>query len=251
MNEALLAVAHGSRDPRHREAIEALTESVREHRPGLRVEIAYLDHCGPMAARALHGLVRDGHQWVTVVPLLLNSAYHARKDIPAAVTQAHESLPAQWRRTITMPTVAGPLGPHRLLIAGLERRLREAEVWPGAEDTGVVLGWAGSSDRVAVAAIDDAAESWEQSGWDCVLPIPAAGDAVGEGVRRLRQRGVRRVVVAPYFLAPGMLADRVREAALEAGADVVAAELGDAPEVARTVLERFDAARVRCLEHAA
>jgi sirohydrochlorin ferrochelatase len=115
-------------------------------------------------------------------------------------------------------------------------------VWPGDEDTAVVLGWAGSSDRVAVAAVDDVAEGWERSGWRRVVSVPAEGDLAGEAVRELRRRGAARVVVAPYFLAPGLLADRVRDSALRAGADVVARELGDAPEVARTLLARFDAA---------
>jgi sirohydrochlorin ferrochelatase len=250
MSEALLAVAHGSRDPRHREAVEALADAVRAQRPDQRVEVAFLDHCGPTTARALHGLVREGFQHVAVVPLLLNTAFHARHDIPAAVASAHAALPDRWRRTFPRPTVAGPLGPHKLLVSGLERRLREAGVWPGDEDTAVVLAWAGSSDRVAVAAVDDVAEGWEQSGWVRVLPIPADGDLAGEAVRALRRRGAERVVVAPYFLAPGLLADRVRDSALRAGADAVAGELRAAPEVARTVLARYDAAGARCLAHA-
>ena len=62
MNEALLAVAHGSRDPRHAAAVEALVARVRSQRPGLRVEAAYLDHCGPTAARALHEAVVAGRE---------------------------------------------------------------------------------------------------------------------------------------------------------------------------------------------
>lgn len=245
---ALLAVAHGSRDPRHAAAVEALLARVRSQRPGLRVEAAYLDHCGPTTARALHGLVREGYQQVSVVPLLLNTAFHARTDIPAAVADAHGALPARWSRSVPLPMVGGPLGPDPLLLEGMERRLREAGVWPGDEDAAVVLGWAGSSDRAAVAAVGSLAESWEQSGWRRVLPIPAEGDLAGEAVRALRLAGVRRVVVAPYFLAPGFLADRVRDAALRAGAEAVAAELGDAAEVGRVVLARYDVvARSGCL----
>lgn len=248
MNQALLAVAHGSRDPRHAAAVEALVARVRSQRPGLRVEAAYLDHCGPTAARALHGLVREGHQHVSVVPLLLNTAFHARTDIPAAVADAHDSLPARWRRTVPPPRIAGPLGPHRLLVEGMEHRLREAGIWPGEEDVAVVLGWAGSSDRAAVTAVADLAQIWERSGWRRVLPIPAEGDLAGEAVRELRRSGICRVAVAPYFLAPGLLADRVREGALRAGAEVVSAELGDAAEVGRLVLARHDAAvRGGCL----
>ena len=249
--QAMLAVAHGSRDPRHREVITGLVDAVREQRPELRAETAFLDHCGPTAARALHGLVRDGYQNVKVVPLLLNTAYHVRQDIPAAVAAAHESLPRRWRAGVARPVLAAPLGPHRLLTAGLERRLREAGVWPGDEEASVVLAWAGSSDRVASGAVDELAEGWERSGWERVVPVPAVGDQAGEAVRKLRSRGARRVVVAQYFLAPGFLADRVRGSALRAGADAVAAELGNAPEVASAVLARFDGAVSACLAHVA
>ncbi|MBS2533010.1 sirohydrochlorin chelatase [Catenulispora sp. NF23] len=249
--EAMLAVAHGSRDPRHREVITALVDTVRAQRPELRVETAFLDHCGPTTARALQGLVRDGYQHVKVVPLLLNSAYHVRQDIPAAVLAAHESLPPRWRSVVATPVLAEPLGPHPLVLAGLERRLREAGVWPGDEEASVVLAWAGSSDRVAAAAVDELAEGWQRSGWERVVPVPAVGDQAGAAVRALRSRGARRVVVAPYFLAPGLLADRIRGSALRAGADAVADELGNAPEVASAVLARFDGARTRCLAHVA
>jgi sirohydrochlorin ferrochelatase len=249
--EAMLAVAHGSRDPRHREVITGLVDAVREQRPDLRVETAFLDHCGPTPARALHGLVREGHQKVKVVPLLLNTAFHVRQDIPAAVTAAHASLPRRWRTGVAVPRLTDPLGPHPLLMAGLERRLREAGVWPGDEAVSVVLAWAGSSDRVAVAALDEVAESWQDSGWARVVAVPAVGDQAGDAVRELRRRGARRVVVAPYFLAPGFLADRIRGSALRAGADAVAAELGDAPEVASAVLARFDGAVPACLAHVA
>jgi sirohydrochlorin ferrochelatase len=249
--QAMLAVAHGSRDPRHREVITGLVDAVREQRPELRVETAFLDHCGPTAARALHGLVRDGYQHVKVVPLLLNTAYHVRQDIPVAVAAAHEALPRRWRAGVTMPVLTAPLGPHPLLTAGLERRMREAGVWPGDEEASVVLAWAGSSDRVAAAAVDELAEGWQRSGWERVVAVPAVGDLAGEAVRELRERGARRVVVAPYFLAPGFLADRIRSSALRAGADAVAAELGDAPEVASAVLARFDGAVTTCLAHVA
>ncbi|MGH3327112.1 MAG: CbiX/SirB N-terminal domain-containing protein, partial [Streptomycetales bacterium] len=76
----------------------------------------------------------------------------------------------------------------------------------------------------------------------------------GEAVAGLRRRGAARVAVAPYFLAPGVLPDRVRAGAAAAdppsgatadnaaddAADVVAGVLGDAPEVARLVLRRYD-----------
>jgi sirohydrochlorin ferrochelatase len=99
--------------------------------------------------------------------------------------------------------------------------------------------------------VDELARYWQQTGWRRVVAVPAVGDLAGEAVRELRGRGARRIVVAPYFLAPGFLADRIRGSAVRAGADVVAAELGNAPEVASAVLARFDGAVSSCLLHVA
>ncbi len=55
---------------------------------------------------------------------------------------------------------------------------------------------------------------------------------------------VRRVAVAPYLLAPGLLPDRITDAARQAGADLIAPVLGAAPELARLLLHRYDQARL-------
>jgi sirohydrochlorin ferrochelatase len=60
-------------------------------------------------------------------------------------------------------------------------------------------------------------------------------------VRSLRAAGARRVAVAGYFLAPGLLYDRAVDAAREAGVFAVAEPLGDAPELVDLVLHRADA----------
>jgi sirohydrochlorin ferrochelatase len=62
-------------------------------------------------------------------------------------------------------------------------------------------------------------------------------------VAQLRAEGVRRVAVAPYVLAPGFLPDRIARGAAEA--DVLADVLGPAPEVARLLVRRYEAATVR------
>jgi sirohydrochlorin ferrochelatase len=62
-----------------------------------------------------------------------------------------------------------------------------------------------------------------------------------EALGRLRRQGARRVVIAPWFLAPGLLPDRVRAFANGAGIEM-AAPLGAHRLVAETVLDRFDQA---------
>ncbi|MFG2073410.1 sirohydrochlorin chelatase [Nonomuraea maritima] len=229
-----MAVAHGSRDPRAAATVAALLDRVRVARPDLPVRVAYLDHCAPTLGQAL-----DGLDAAVVLPLLLTEAYHSRVDLPAALNEARAREPRLSVR------YGATLGPHPLLLSALERRLAEAGVAPGDQDTAVVLVSAGSSDARANAVVADTARSWRRSGWWTVSAAyaSAAGPAPGEAVAALVRAGAPRVVVAPYLLAPGFFADKVRRDALEAGAEVVADVLGPAPELVEVLLERYVAAQ--------
>ncbi|WEO94552.1 sirohydrochlorin chelatase [Streptomyces sp. FXJ1.172] len=231
----LVVIAHGSRDPRHAATVHALVERVRSLRPGLRVETGFLDFNVPSVHGVLESLAAEGVRDVVALPLLLTRAFHAKADIPAVLREA----PARLR--IRQAEV---LGPSPLLLSALERRLYEAGLAPADKpSTGVVLASAGSSDPEAIAVIARIAREWWHTGWCAVRPafasasLPRTEDAVAE----LRALGCARVAVAPYVLAPGFLPDRITRGA--AGADVRADVLGPAPEVARVLLERYDAAR--------
>jgi sirohydrochlorin ferrochelatase len=111
------------------------------------------------------------------------------------------------------------------------------------KDTAIVLAAAGSSDPGAVASVAAVARAWAEAGWWDVTPgyVSAAAPTPAEAVATLRERGAPRVAVASYLLSPGLFADALHDA----GADVVSAPLGDAPEVAAVVLERYDDACAR------
>ncbi|MGX1676420.1 sirohydrochlorin chelatase [Streptomyces sp. NPDC055400] len=233
----LLVIAHGSRDPRHAATVHALVREVRALRPGLRVETGFLDFNVPSVNGVLESLAAEGVRDVVALPLLLTRAFHAKADIPAVLRQAPARL--RIRR-------AEVLGPSPLLTAALERRLYEAGLTSADKPTtGVVLASAGSTDPEAIAVIAEIAREWRHTGWCAVRPafasasLPRTEDAVAQ----LRAEGVRRVAVAPYVLAPGRLPDRIAHGAAEA--DVLADVLGPAPEVARLLVRRYEAATVR------
>ena len=117
----LVAVAHGSSDPRAAASVDALLSLVRARAaaagyPGLDVRAAYLGHAAPTLAQAL-GAVDDA---AVVLPLLLTAAYHSKTDIPKVL---HEVRRARPRLGLGY---GRPLGPHPLLRRALERRLAEA-----------------------------------------------------------------------------------------------------------------------------
>ncbi|MGW1995485.1 sirohydrochlorin chelatase [Embleya sp. NPDC001921] len=231
----LLAVAHGSRDPRHAAAMAALAGRVRALRPGLRVEIGYLDHCGPRVPERLDELADAGADAVVAVPLLFTPAFHAKQDVPDVLRRSR-------------PTVrqAATLAPSPLLLAALDLRMREAGVRPGDGRYGVVLATAGSTDPEANAVTTIVAREWRRTGWCAVVPAFASvhqGSTVGAAVADLRALGAERIVVASCMLAPGILPDRIREQASAAGADLITEPVADTDEIARLVLDRYDAAR--------
>ncbi|MEU3714022.1 sirohydrochlorin chelatase [Streptomyces catenulae] len=229
---ALVAVAHGSRDPRARPAVRALLARVRALRPGLPVRLGHLGLDRPLLADTLAGL----HGGAVLVPLLFGHGHHVTHDLPAALAAAPH-LDGR---------IAAPLGPHPLLAEALHGRLTEAGFTryaaPGRPaHTAVVLAAAGSraprsaADTEAVAALLSA-----RLGGLPVVPgyASAAAPTVTAAVRDLAARGHRRIAVAGCFAAPGRFATRCAADA----PDTAAAPLGDHPALARLLLHRYDTA---------
>ena len=229
----LVAVAHGSADPRASATIAELAALARERSPGLDLRTAFLGHAPPSLPQVLGTIEADRE--VTVLPLLLTAAYHSKADIPRILART--------------PRTQGPrvsygatLGPHPLLLDALERRLAEADPGTDPAGTAVVLAAAGSSDPEANATIARMAAQWQaRTGWFAVRPAyaSAAEPSPAAAVAGLLRNGAPRVVVATYLLAPGLFADRIRHAALAAGAAAVSPALGACAEVADVLLDRF------------
>ncbi|MBA2638944.1 MAG: sirohydrochlorin chelatase [Nocardioidaceae bacterium] len=232
---ALLALAHGSRDPRSAATVRALRDQVRALRRDLRVDAAFLELSRPGHAEAFGRLAADGVEEVVVVPMLLTQASHARVDVPSAVADAAART---GMRIQTTPV----LGARRSFLDVLDVRLRttlaESRV---RELDALVLAAAGSTDHVANAGVQRVARAW---GARHRLPVltafaSATPPSTGEAVRQFRADGRRHIAVGSFFLAPGFLPDRAAELALEAGAVAVSQPLGADVEVARTVLQRY------------
>jgi sirohydrochlorin ferrochelatase len=235
----LVAVAHGSQDPRASATVGELMSMVadRSARRGLGVpdlRTAYLGHAPPSLPQVMSTI--EAGRRVRVLPLLLTAAYHSKADIPRLLTRAASEFPR------LLVSYGETLGPHPRLLRALERRLAEED--PGADRTrtGVVLAAAGSSDPEANATIANLAAQWQdQAGWFAVRPAyaSAADPSPAAAVTGLLQAGAPRVVVATYLLAPGFFADRIRTSSLAAGASAVSPALGACTEVADVLIDRF------------
>lgn len=226
---ALLAIAHGSPQPRAEPIMRELIARVRSARPDVPAVLAHLGFSRPDVHTAIDDLVTAGVRELVVVPLLLTAAYHVNTDIPQLLRAAEARHPGlRW-------IVAGALGPHPRLFALVRRRLAEA----GApSDAAVVLGAIGTSDPRANAELAGVAATL-----GATIGFASGEPDVADVVARLRERGHRPVVVASYVLAPGKLPDRFSET----GADIVTEPLGADDEIVAVVLERYDAAVQRLM----
>ena len=223
---ALVLAAHGSADPRSAANAHAVAGRLRAVRPGLDVRVAFCELNTPRLADVL---TPDA----VVAPLLLADAYHARIDIPRLIAGCGVTV-----------RQAGVLGEDDRLVAVLHERLAALGVSTLDPQLGVLVVAIGSKHAEANARTARVAQKLVAgTQWACATTAFATGPgpSPAEAANRLRRCGVRRVVIAPWFLAPGRLTDRVAKYAAAEGIPM-AAQLGAHRLVAETVLDRFDAA---------
>nr|WP_255056511.1 sirohydrochlorin chelatase [Nocardia otitidiscaviarum] len=252
---ALIAVAHGSRDPRSAATMHAVVSDVAAARPDLDVRLAFLDLSTPSVEQVVAAVAADGHSHAVVVPLLLGKAFHARVDLPGLLAEAGARHP---RLRLTQADV---LGPDPRLVEALRDRVVEsltAEL-PGEASPAAGVGGrspvaspltSGIRLGIAVAAVGSSSSAANErtarvarqlaarTGWDTEICFATTEPTVTAALSRLRARGAERLLVAPWFLAPGLLTDRLANAAPDL---THAAAIGAHQLLVDVVLNRFDA----------
>ncbi len=241
MRPALLLAAHGTRDQAGVAAFNALAERVGglAAGDGTRVAGGFIELSAPPLRAAVATLVNGTPANMVAVPLMLTAAGHAKGDIPAALARERTRHPGlSW-------TYARPLGPHPLLIELLAARVAAVS---GDDSPAVLIVGRGSTDPDANAEVVKTTRLlWEGRDYplaETAFVSLARPDVLG-GLERCRLLGARQIVVARYFLFPGVLPDRVAEQAGQYAAahpelDIRCADVfGDCDEIAALVYERY------------
>jgi sirohydrochlorin ferrochelatase len=223
----LVLLAHGSPDERHQEGVDGLGARVRALAPGRRVVTAYLDHHPPTPSEVA-GDVDDA----VVVPVLLTPAYHARVDVPTAVT-AMRAVDGGGHAT------SAALGPHPLLLEASAELLDAAGVSPSVS-TAVILYAAGSSDGRAVASVRETLAGSRPVGWGPWAVAALDGGRDLDDVHGVVARHADRVVVVPFVVAEGVLRDRMAIRCAELGVELAPGAFDRTAALARLVLARAD-----------
>ena len=230
--------AHGTRDQAGVAAFGALADRVAALAAPTQVAGGFIELSPPPLRDAVATLAgTDLH--LVAVPLMLVAASHAKGDIPAALARERTRHPGlRW-------TYARPLGPHPALVDLLAARIDAVAQGPAPA---VLVVGRGTSDPDANAEVVKTARLlWEGRSYPFAETafVSLTQPSVAEGLERCRLLGARQIVVARYFLFPGVLPDRVAIqasdfAAAHPGLDVRCTDvLGDCDEIAALVYERY------------
>ena len=240
----LLVVGHGTRSDSGVAEFNAFMNRLRRRQdaPYGAAAGGFIELSRPPVTEAVASLVGQGHHELIALPLVLVAAGHGKGDIPAALAREQVRHPG-------MSYAYGrPLGPHPRLFEILEQRIETVLGDGDRADTHVLLVGRGSTDPDANAEIAKVARLlWEGRGYASVEPafISLADPGVPAGLEKLRRLGAGRIIVAPYFLFPGILPDRIVSQS-DAFAEEhpflsieVAELIGDCDELADVVIERY------------
>ena len=238
----LVLAGHGSRDEEGAAAFRALASRLKERLAPEGIEVAggFIELSEPPLREAVAGLASRGHRHLVAVPVVLSAASHAKGDIPASLARERARHPGlTW-------SYGRPLGPHPVLLGLLAERI--AAVSGGMTAPAVLLAARGTTDPDANAEVCKTARLlWEGRDYEFAETafVSLAEPGIPAGLERCRRLGARQIVVARYFLFPGVLPDRVEEqsrayaaAHPELGVRVTDV-LGDTGELAGLVTGRY------------
>lgn len=209
IQDCIVLVGHGSREPGGNEEIEAFAQQWRGRQPHWRIEVCFIEFAPVLLHEGLHRAAH-GAARVLVVPLILNAAGHVKMDIPQAIDAAR----------LAHPDVRFAYAPHLSacdpVLTVLKRRLRQAMMaldMPDPRSTGVILLGRGASDRQANGDVAKMARWLLEEGDHELVDIAFTGithPRLERVVQRQHQQLMTQLVVLPYYLFSGTLISRIR-----------------------------------------
>ena len=199
---AILYIAHGSRIQAGIAEAKSFIETVKPYIQVPIQEVCFLELASPSIKEGIENCIKKGAKSISVIPILLLSANHAKQDIPEEIANAMEQHP-----NITV-TMGKPLGLHENLIETIHERVMD-KVINKDEGISLLLVGRGSSDPSVEKDLSQIAQEVKRK-FDykkvdtCFLY--GSGPSFEEAIQKLRNEKVlHRVYIVPYLLFTGLL----------------------------------------------
>ena len=94
MKDAMIVIAHGSKEADSNQAFLDLIEKFRKTYRQRMVQPAFLELCKPGISEAIDLCAEQGAEEVLIVPFMLFAGRHVKKDIPDHIQKAKMKYPA-------------------------------------------------------------------------------------------------------------------------------------------------------------
>ncbi|KAB7668862.1 sirohydrochlorin chelatase [Bacillus sp. B1-b2] len=245
--EAILYVCHGSR------IVEASNQAIAFIKKLMQInefegiqEYSFLELSEPSIEEGFRKCVEQGATTIHVLPVLLLTAAHAKKDIPEVLARLQLEYPS-----ISL-NYGKPIGVHPKMIEILAEKMKEAELYQNLEkETLVLLVGRGSSDPDVKDDLGKIAFLMEEyvpnvKVWDCYLT--AAQPSFEEALFLANESSYQKIVVIPYLLFTGILMKSMEKTIKEWQSDDKKFELlpylGYHPNIAEILKERIQEMRM-------
>ncbi|WP_112181526.1 sirohydrochlorin chelatase [Paraliobacillus zengyii] len=204
--QAVLYVCHGSRVKKAaQEAINFIEKTMKLVDTEIQ-EYCFLELASPSIIEGVDQCIKQGATKIAVVPVLLLTAGHAKKDIPEELEHA------QNKYQDVQFSYGKPIGVQEKMNDVLVERLEERTVL--TPQTNILLVGRGSSDQDAVNDIQSIADSLQgrvhvSSVEKCFLA--AATPKFKDKLKATVSTGAEHIVILPYLLFTGILMKEIRE----------------------------------------
>lgn len=202
---AVIYVCHGSRVLSGREQAIHFINKVMNNNLAPIQEYCFLELAAPTIEEAFVSSINKGASKIVVVPILLLTAAHAKKDIPDELARLKGRFPE------VEVICSEPIGAHPKMAGLLIERLNETGE-SFTDNSMVLLVGRGSSDPDVKRDLGQVAEMLRRSVKildveTCFLT--AASPSLEEGLQAAIESGYEKIFVIPYLLFTGMLMKRI------------------------------------------
>ncbi len=110
---AIVLFAHGARDAQWAEPFRKMQSMVRKKKPGVPVELAFLELMQPSLDETIADLATRSIKNISVIPLFMAQGGHLKEDLPRKLTEIRRSYPAVSFR------ISPPIGEAQAILAAI------------------------------------------------------------------------------------------------------------------------------------
>ncbi len=205
--KAVLLVGHGSRKMASNDQFIQFANMVGQQCDSALFRYAFLELATPSILDEIKICVEEGAKKITVFPLLLLSAGHAKYDIPNELAKAKQLYP-----NITFQ-LENPLGMQETLLSILEQRLVEKQYQRDNNSLIVFVG-RGSYEKEAIAEFtmisDHLSQRLRPSNVQCCFLV-GGETSFEDAINCAKKSHYERIYVLPYLLFNGILLKKIHQ----------------------------------------